>query len=67
MDITKKATLEDCIIAFASELVSSQNMLNQIDKVKWNNTDETFDNIKKLYDNATLSDNELMELTNLSK
>lgn len=50
MDITKKATLEDCIIEFASELASSQNMLNQIDKVKWNNTDETFENIKKLYD-----------------
>jgi hypothetical protein len=50
IDITKKATLEDCIIEFASELASSQNMLNQIDKVKWNNTDETFENIKKLYD-----------------
>ena len=50
MDITKKATLEDCIIEFASKLASSQNMLNQIDKVKWNNTDETFENIKKLYD-----------------
>mgnify|MGYP001680978215 CR=1 FL=1 len=42
--------MEDCIIEFASKLASSQNMLNQIDKVKWNNTDETFENIKKLYD-----------------
>ena len=50
IDTTKKPTLEDCIIEFASELTDSQNMLNQIDKVKWNNADETFENIKKLYD-----------------
>ena len=49
LDIAKKPALEDCIIEFASELTSSQDMLNHIDKVKWNNTDETFENIKKLY------------------
>lgn len=49
VDITKKLILEDCIIEFASELTSSQSLLNHIDKVKWNKTDETFENIKELY------------------
>lgn len=50
IDITKKPTLEDCIVEFASELTNSKNIPTFIEKAKGNNTDETFDNIKKLYD-----------------
>ena len=50
IDITKKPTLKDCIVEFASELTNSKNIPTFIEKTKENNTDETFENIKKLYD-----------------
>lgn len=50
IDITKKTTFENCIVEFASELTNSKNIPIFIEKAKGNNTDETFENIKKLYD-----------------
>ena len=46
IDITKKPTLKDCIVEFASELTNSKNIPTFIEKTKENNTDETFENIK---------------------
>nr|WP_314238758.1 hypothetical protein [uncultured Campylobacter sp.] len=50
IDITKKPTLENCIVEFASELTNSKNIPIFIEKAKENNTDENFENIRKLYD-----------------